>query len=91
LEAGAAQYRSALRGLEGNRGFRIALGTRRARLGADPSALGTLSLALFAMLRIIFELLVVKEKLLARGEHKFGAAVTAFQNSVDKFHGRLPQ
>jgi hypothetical protein len=33
----------------------------------------------------------VKEKLLARGEHKFGAAVRTLQNPVDKFHGRLPQ
>jgi hypothetical protein len=33
----------------------------------------------------------VEEKLLARGEHKFGAAVTALQNPIDKFHGRLPQ
>jgi hypothetical protein len=33
----------------------------------------------------------VKEKLLARGEHKFGAAVSTLQNPIDKFHGRLPQ
>jgi hypothetical protein len=36
-------------------------------------------------------LFVVEEKLLTRGEHKLDAAVTALQDSVDKFHGRLPQ
>ena len=43
------------------------------------------------MLRIVLELFIVKEKLLARGEHEFRSAVTALQNPVDKFHGRLPQ
>jgi len=43
------------------------------------------------VLGIVLELLIVKEKLLARGEHKFSTTVTTFQNSVDKVHGRLPQ
>jgi hypothetical protein len=43
------------------------------------------------MLWIVLELLVVEKQLLTSGEHKFGAAVVALQNSIDKFHGRLPQ
>jgi len=46
---------------------------------------------LFAVLGIVFELLVVKKQLLARGEHKLDSAVMTLQNSVDEFHGRLPQ
>ncbi len=91
LKAGAAQYRSTLGGLERNRGFRTALGARGARFGSNPSTFGALPLALLAMLRVILELFIVKEELLARGEHKFRAAVTAFQNSVDEFHGRFPK
>jgi hypothetical protein len=33
----------------------------------------------------------VEKQLLARGEHEFCAAVITLQNSVDEFHGRLPQ
>jgi hypothetical protein len=51
----------------------------------------TLRLALLAMLGIVFELLVVKEKLLARSKYELGATVIALQNSVRKFHGRLPK
>jgi hypothetical protein len=40
---------------------------------------------------LILELLVVEEKLLAGGKYKLGSAVAARQNSVCKFHGRLPQ
>lgn len=43
------------------------------------------------MLGVVLELFVVEEKLLTRGEYEFGAAVIALQNSIDKFHGRLPQ
>jgi hypothetical protein len=39
---------------------------------------------------IVLELLVVKEKLLAGSEYEFGATVIALQNSVGKFHDRLP-
>jgi hypothetical protein len=42
------------------------------------------------MLGIIFELLVVEEQLLARGENKLGAAVNTLQHSIGEFHGRLP-
>jgi hypothetical protein len=43
------------------------------------------------MLGIVLELFVVEEKLLTGGENKFSAAVVALQDSVDKFHGRLPR
>jgi hypothetical protein len=33
----------------------------------------------------------VEEKLLTGGEHKLSAAIDACQNSIGKFHGRLPQ
>jgi len=46
---------------------------------------------LLAVLGVVLELLVVKEQLLARGEHKFRSAVMTLQNSVNEFHGRLPQ
>jgi hypothetical protein len=33
----------------------------------------------------------VEEQLFACGKDELGAAIEALQNSVDKFHGRLPQ
>jgi hypothetical protein len=50
----------------------------------------TLRLALFAVLGIVLELLVVKEELLARGEDKLRPAVNALQISICIFHGRFP-
>jgi hypothetical protein len=83
LETGTAQHRSALSGLEGNRGFRAALRTSRsgfcARL-ALPA--GTLRLALFAVPGIIFELFFVEEELFASSENKLGATVNALQDSI---------
>jgi hypothetical protein len=43
------------------------------------------------MLRIVLELFVVEKKLLTGGENKLSAAVIALQDSVGKFHGRLPR
>lgn len=91
LEALAAQYGASLRRLEWDRGFRPAGRAVRPRLRpygrATRSALG---FAHFAALRVVLELLVVKEELFACGEHKIVAAVAAVQNFVDKFHGLLP-
>jgi hypothetical protein len=42
------------------------------------------------MLWVILELLIVEEQLLASRKNKLGATIVALQNSVDKFHGRLP-
>jgi hypothetical protein len=43
------------------------------------------------MLGVVLELLVVEKQLLARGEYKLGSAVTTLQDSINEFHGRLPQ
>jgi hypothetical protein len=43
------------------------------------------------VLGIVLELLIVEEELLAGSEDELGATVIALQNSVRKFHGRLPR
>jgi len=91
LETGSAKNRPTLGRFEGDRGFHSTSRTGSARLGTHATSAGTFCLALLAMLGVVLELFVVKEKLLTRGEHKFGAAVVTLQDSVDKFHGRLPQ
>jgi hypothetical protein len=45
---------------------------------------------LLAVLGVVFELFVVEKQLLACSEHKIGATVGAFQNSIIEIHGRLP-
>jgi hypothetical protein len=45
---------------------------------------------LFAAFRIVFELLVVKEKLFTRGKDEVSAAVAALQDFVYEFHGLPP-
>jgi hypothetical protein len=92
LEAGTAKHRPALGGFEGDCGFSAALGARSTRL--RPHTLRSaraLGLALLAMLGVVLELFIVKEDLLARGKHKFGATIGALQYSIGEFHGRLPQ
>jgi hypothetical protein len=42
------------------------------------------------MLGVVLELFIVEKNLLARGEHKFGAAVDTLEDSIGEFHGRLP-
>ena len=92
LKAGPAQHRSALCWFERHRRRSPALGTCRARLRAHTRVPGAaLRLALLAALRVVHKLFVVEEQLLTRGEHKLSAAVDAGQNSIVKFHGRLPQ
>jgi hypothetical protein len=46
---------------------------------------------LLAVFGIVLELFVVEKELLTRGEHEFCSAIVALQDSVDEFHGRLPQ
>jgi hypothetical protein len=46
---------------------------------------------LLAALRVVFKLFIVEEKLLTRGEDKFITAIYALENSILKFHGRLPR
>jgi hypothetical protein len=42
------------------------------------------------VLRVVFELFIVEEDLLACCENEFGAAVNTLQDSIGEFHGRLP-
>jgi hypothetical protein len=63
-----------------------------ARFSANARAsIGTLCLALLAPFGVVFKLFIVEEKLLTSGENKFIAAVYAFEDSILKFHGRLPR
>jgi hypothetical protein len=50
-----------------------------------------LCLALLAALGVICKLLVVEEELLTGSEDKLSATIDALQNSICKFHGRLPE
>ena len=43
------------------------------------------------MFRVVLELLIVKEDLLARRKDKFGATIAALQYSIGEFHDRFPQ
>jgi hypothetical protein len=91
LKTAAAEHRSALCRLKWNRGFGSALGTRRAGFRAHLlAAANSFRLALLAALRVVFELFVVEEDLLARGKDKIRAAVNARKYPIGEFHGRLP-
>jgi hypothetical protein len=46
---------------------------------------------LLAAFGVVFKLFIVKEELLARGEDKLVTAVNTFEDSILKFHGRLPR
>src|SRR6185437_14527783 len=102
LEALTAQDRPALRGFEGNGRRDAAFGAFGARLGARDtrrcrscacrrrlSTMGAARLAWFATLGVVLELLVLEEKLLARGKDEFAAAVDAGKDSVNVFHCRI--
>jgi hypothetical protein len=91
LKARAAKNWSALCWFEGDCSLHTAGGAGCAGFRPHATAARAFRLALLAVLGVVFELFVVKEKLLACGEHKFSAAVTALQNPIDEFHGRLPQ
>lgn len=54
------------------------------------SARGTLGFAKLAAFGIVPELLVMKEKLFPRGEHKFIPAIHTFENLVDELHHSFP-
>jgi hypothetical protein len=61
------------------------------RLGPNSGAARSpLGLAQFATLGIILELLVVEEKLFTGSEHKIAAAIAAFQDLINEFHGLPP-
>jgi hypothetical protein len=64
----------------------------RPRFSAHARAsVGTLGLALLTALGVVLKLFIVKEKLLTRGENELIAAVYALEDSILKFHGRLPR
>ena len=91
LETGAAKHWPALRGLKWDRSLRPALRAGRPRLCTDSGIPAcALGFALFTTLGVVFELLVVKEELLACREYEIGAAVNTLQYSILEFHGRLP-
>jgi hypothetical protein len=91
LKTRTAENRSALCWLEGNGSVRTACRAGCTGLGPHAPAARTFRLALLAVLGIVLELFIVEEELLARGEHEVNAAVSALQDSVDKFHGRFPK
>jgi hypothetical protein len=87
LEALAAEDRTALGRLEGHSGFRAAIRTGSAGLGAyGCSTRGALGLALLASFGIVLKLFVVEKQLLASGEYKLIPAIHTFQNLIDEFH-----
>lgn len=91
LKTRAAENWSALCRFEGNSRLSPALGAGCTGLRPHSPTARTLRLALLAVFRVVLELLVVEEKLLARGEYKLRATVAALQNPVDEFHGRFPK
>src|SRR6202007_1263400 len=87
LKALPAEDRAPLRWLERNCRFGSTFRTDSPRLGANPSGPRcTFCLAVLAALRIILELLVVKEELFPGCENKFVSTIHAFQISVDEVH-----
>jgi hypothetical protein len=92
LEAGPAQHRPALRGTKGYRRLLAACRAPGARLSTDArTSVCTLSFALLAALGVIFKLFIVEKELLSGGENELIAAVNTFEDSILKFHGRLPR
>jgi hypothetical protein len=92
LEAGPAEHRPALRGTKWNSRLLAACRALGARLSTNARpTVCTLSLALLAALGVIFKLFIVKEELLSGGEDELIATVNAFEDSILKFHGRLPR
>ena len=98
LEALPAEHRPALRGLERNRGFALAPGTDRPgfhplRVAAalrQSKRLGALVLAGLAAFWLIFELLIVEEKLFAGCEDEVGSAIDTLQNLILELHETFP-
>jgi hypothetical protein len=91
LEAGSAQHRSSLCGLEWHSSLSPTLRTRGPGLGAHPlAAAQAFCLALLAALRVVLELFIVEENLLASSENELGSAVNTPQYAIGEFHDRLP-
>jgi hypothetical protein len=92
-EALAAEDRTALGGLEGNRSFPPTLRARGHGFAFRKSAARTLSFGLagFAAFGFIFEVLIVEEMLLSRGKNKICSAIYTLKDSILKLrHGHFP-
>jgi hypothetical protein len=97
LEAFPAKYRAPLRRLEWDRGFLTAIRAYGSslylwiiRIRRKSERLCPLAFASLATLRLVLELLVVKEKLFARRKNEILPAVNALQIPVLKFHPSCP-
>lgn len=99
LETLPAKYRPSLGRLKGNSGFLATLRTDspgfHAGIGCACGRRSSQSgypfrLARFAALRLVFELLVEKEKLFARRKYELSPAVHAFQDLVLELHATRP-
>lgn len=78
LKAAPAEHGPSLRGLEWHSGFGSALGAGGASLRTHLLVTAqSFCLALFAALRVVFELLIVEKDLLACSEYKICATVNA--------------
>ena len=87
LKTSPAQYWFALRGLKWNRRLCAAFGAFDARFSLGSWPLRTvIDPARLAALRIIRELLFMKESLLAGAEDELSSAIDALQNPISKFH-----
>lgn len=87
LETTAAKNRPSLSRLEGDGGFGTAFGADGARFRTNGGAPGgTLGLALLTTLRIVFELFIEEEQLLAGCENEIASTVSALEHLVDEIH-----
>ena len=92
LETRTAQHGSALRGTEGDGCLLATCRAVGARFSTHArTSVCTLRLALLAALRVVFKLFIVEEKLLTGSEYELFTAVYALEDSILKFHGRLPR
>ena len=90
FKTGTAEYRPALVGAERDCGFCAAFGADGAGFWAcTRGAGGSLGLALFAMLGIVYKLFGVKKDLFVSGKNKVFPADDTLQNPICKLHLRL--
>lgn len=91
LEAGAAQDRPALGGLEGHGCRNAAEGAGGVGQRPDPDcAAAAESFAALAVLWLVFELFLAKENLLTGGEDEIISAFGAFEDAIRIFHLYIP-
>ena len=92
LKTLAAKHGTPLCRLEWHGCFRAAIRTGGTCFRTHRRPPGSaLCLAELASLRVVFELLVVEEKLLTGGKDEIVSAIDALQNLIDELHTRVPQ